>query len=555
MSANSLPGFMNKRFALVLLNALMFAVILLAGIGLDVNDDFNMHLLANGYYGGEHIPYIPFLNVIYGMLLKALYSITGAIDWYFFLLIVIQFVASSVLIVRFAHLPRWLSVITIIVFMLFVERYFLSNLQFTTTSFLAGFAAFYTLFDKVRLGEKIGWKQGAGILLLMILCFFLRNKMFLLLTGLSAPLLLMEVLSYYRFKVIKVVLFGWVAFAVLTALHMGIYKLDPAWDEYRQFNAARGQLHDNPNIDYNDNIELYNSVGWGVLEYRMFLDKYMEDEDLYNAATFKTIHTGLKKPLPPLSEYITKYLGIFRSNKATYVMLFLLQLVILWFVPAGKRWYWLLQGLLLVGGMYFIMLSATPKHRVMVPMVVFTIFMSLQLLVANRKIVWPKLMSYALPPLAGLLLLAGLYRSVQEIRVIHQRQDDFAAQLDHLDTVIPEGGIMLFWRAPEIVNHPGFYATDPYPFPVYAVDWTSQSPAQKKYADQLFGAGNGVLDCLAQGNCYLPVNDNNLDMLERVQEYMSKYHNHQIEFVQVGEVGGKVLDKLFIFKASEVAKP
>ena len=71
------------KYIVLAANILFFALMAwLLPMGFEENDDVMMCMIANGAYSGTPDYHLVYINVLYGMVLAGLYSLTTAIEWY-----------------------------------------------------------------------------------------------------------------------------------------------------------------------------------------------------------------------------------------------------------------------------------------------------------------------------------------------------------------------------------------------------------------------------------------------------------------------------------------
>lgn len=136
MKQKTLTGSNRIFFFLILLHSLFTLMILLfCDIKYEVSDDFVMSLIASGAINGSPSPYIMFSNILYGVFLTLLYTWIPCVNWYFWLQILINFlalIAIAYLISRKFSLA--LSVLIFCIFYLFSAQDLFLLIQFTKTA-------------------------------------------------------------------------------------------------------------------------------------------------------------------------------------------------------------------------------------------------------------------------------------------------------------------------------------------------------------------------------------------------------------------------------------
>ena len=129
----------NKFIVSLLINlTFLFLALLFCDMKYEVSDDFIMDAILSGALGHNYNEHLLFSNILYGYLLKFLYSITEKISWYFVFQVVICFVSLTSL--CYIVLKRNNSLIGLIFCLIFVS-FFSDDLyilvQFTKTATVA----------------------------------------------------------------------------------------------------------------------------------------------------------------------------------------------------------------------------------------------------------------------------------------------------------------------------------------------------------------------------------------------------------------------------------
>ena len=129
----------NKFIVSLLINlTFLFLALLFCYMKYEVSDDFIMEAILSGALGHNYNEHLLFSNILYGYLLKFLYSITKKISWYFVFQVVICFVSLTSL--CYIVLKRNNSLIGLIFCLIFVS-FFSDDLyilvQFTKTATVA----------------------------------------------------------------------------------------------------------------------------------------------------------------------------------------------------------------------------------------------------------------------------------------------------------------------------------------------------------------------------------------------------------------------------------
>ena len=135
----SVPKFLNGLPAALLLSAVLSVVpFLIRPVYYMTGDDYLLNYIANGSYGMAGSSHLVFIRVLYGVLLKVLYTLTTAVNWYLVMLILLLIVSFTVIYSELLRQGRWLALIPAVIMHALVVPFFLS---FTVIAFLPCAAA------------------------------------------------------------------------------------------------------------------------------------------------------------------------------------------------------------------------------------------------------------------------------------------------------------------------------------------------------------------------------------------------------------------------------
>lgn len=233
------------------------------------NDDPGMMQYISGFLTGKPdiLPYT--MGMPYTYLISRLYLLSTAIPWYGLAYVLINTVSVLVICQRFIrkNCTKEDYFYFLCIYIAFFV-YQLTNIQFTMVAGLAGTAAIMIVYDMNE--EK---KNGIfDIVLAVIFSFFSYNIRFqcgLVALGVMIYCVLGNgiLLKMWNEKQI-ICLFSCIGIMVISALSNKIYVNNTGWKEYADLNSERSYYMDVAGIEYDENEDLYESIGW--------------DEDIYN---------------------------------------------------------------------------------------------------------------------------------------------------------------------------------------------------------------------------------------------------------------------------------
>lgn len=208
------------------------------------NDDICMLLIASGGYSGTPDAHLVFINYIYGLGIKTLYTLYQGVEWYTLLFVVLHTLSISILLLSVikATENKVLKILFVVLFWS-IELQILLHLQFTTT------AALVWLAGVVLLLEQQTSRRVAGVILCVI-GSWLRLEISLVVLFISFPLFLKELLVHRKLLLSGSLAYLGVAVLLIGAFEMidqASYREEGGWKAYAEYNKVRGRINDNPN--------------------------------------------------------------------------------------------------------------------------------------------------------------------------------------------------------------------------------------------------------------------------------------------------------------------
>ena len=182
MTDNKKENIINMILSGILTAAFFAYVIFCLGIWYRTNDDAIISNIAFGSYGPDRV-HLVYVNIIYGMLLRALFFINENLNWFTLSQLFLLYISTTTLVYyavkRFGRIKGLLLSATLI---LAFGSSVLYRIQYTQTGALAICAGLIVLF------ENLGKKSKLNIygISLVLLGSMLRFDMFIAVGGISS---------------------------------------------------------------------------------------------------------------------------------------------------------------------------------------------------------------------------------------------------------------------------------------------------------------------------------------------------------------------------------
>lgn len=253
------------------------------GISYQTNDDAQLANIAAGAYGDWlHMIYV---NIVFSVILRPFYALYHA-NWYVIVqlvLIIISIAVSAYIILKKAGTLAGTVMVTSL--MIAFSEHIFYTFQYTECSFIVIAAGLLVMID--NLGE-ISMNTLFGIALTAF-GTMIRWDSFYAVGAMSAPLLLVAFFKQSSDKKKKAIISMLLLFSVtfgLEFIDVMCYRLDPEWNEFVQYNAARTRYSDyrvfslpqeNPFADKG-----ISDLDYAVLNSWNYYDKARFDTELLN---------------------------------------------------------------------------------------------------------------------------------------------------------------------------------------------------------------------------------------------------------------------------------
>ena len=295
--------------AATLIATLLFGLTYLTGtIRFSTNDDIRIMYALAGYNTGTTYPYQPFINYFLGQVISWQYEFFPQIPWYalfhifclYFGTVVIGKCCIKITAKRNIHIG--VAVFAIISLYYTVLIFPVMSMQFSTTPAVIGIAAVslvYTLDAEKDSRHSIYFELGLSVVMLL-LCYMTRSFTWYCVMCFYALAVFYQIITTLSKKSINLkkyicILCGCTLFTIILVISFRTLSLEikdsvEVNNEFEEYNQYRAQVQDyGKRLDYYENSEFYNSLGWTENTYRALLSLLFFDENM-NAENLKSIY-------------------------------------------------------------------------------------------------------------------------------------------------------------------------------------------------------------------------------------------------------------------------
>lgn len=270
-----------------LLSALLVNVIasilsmLVTGVKYESCDDYFMHSVLTGAYGGEYNVHLYFINAIYAYFLKPFYALFPSVGWYSIFEKGIEFLSFSA--ISYVVLHRFKNKIGRLIALLIVccvSFDFYLHVEFTRCA-AASVAAGILLFAMGNDERKHSFLIWGGLFL--VAGFILRKEMFLLGLPTLASIIVFQFVmnkSIWKYSVIASIAFAGIIYGMYT-FNQTLYE-DDDYRYYAAYQGPRAYFGDGAFFDDEAFSNELDERGIGSRNYRYLRAWYFFDNNVFS---------------------------------------------------------------------------------------------------------------------------------------------------------------------------------------------------------------------------------------------------------------------------------
>lgn len=326
----------NKIGIIFLLNILVIGICILFNVvQYETIDDYMIQEMLSGVTG-EYNENVIYINIILSKAVKFLFSINNVINWYSIFLILSILVSCTILegiFIRKHNINFFIIWIfaTILVFLPLLYR-----LQYTSVAAILLITSLVG-FINVKTDK---WKY---LKYIFYSCFFILGSM---VRFQSIFLVMPFIFIYFLFEIINkrndknylkeilikisfIVITCFISF-IISKINTNYYNSMPMYKNYLEYNKLRSKLHDIMPNSYNNNIQIYDNLGWSYNDYRCFYLFNHGDESIFAIDNLLKIEEGIKNNI-----LNNLYFNVL--NMISYIIIDALIILILFYIITNKE--------------------------------------------------------------------------------------------------------------------------------------------------------------------------------------------------------------------------
>lgn len=244
---------------------------------------------------------IQFSHHLIGRVLVALGQVHSGLNWYGIYLLASH--AVSVLglaLLAFSPSSRPANRVLFVLYLAVVQIYSLNNLQFTSTSTLAGTVGILLLIRGEVFRERNYRITIVSLgVALVVLSSMIRWHAFFLSAACLSPLLVVELIRHWRAANRRV--FVWLALSAVLVGATHLWQIhqvgsDAGWQAAQDHQRMAARLIDSNVLPFDDHRDVYAAAGWEVADYNLLRWYVLSDRDVFSAAVLSQIVEHDRRP-------------------------------------------------------------------------------------------------------------------------------------------------------------------------------------------------------------------------------------------------------------------
>ncbi len=370
----------NKLLIVIIINLSLFGMAnILFDIKYEQVDDFIIYNLYSGLDGTYNVHGV-YIHPVICFAIGVFFRILPMINWHSIFLLSMQFLCFTL--IGYTLLKKHDNGVAIVLYTLFASIFYTALLiliQYTSVAALLIATSLLLLLDGLEKKEPI--KLGKKILLFVLfsLGIMIRMQSLLIILPFMAIYFVIYIIEYRektkeKSQIVKMLQYytGYLVITlVVTISNQLIYQTDTTYKEFMEYHEIRATLHDIIYVDYEENKEIFDEIGWSQNDHFMFYTFNFGDEEIFSKENLEKIlnYKIQKDGKYPFERDITKITGNFMTqviSDNTYITTIFMSVFILGLLKESK----MKQNILVFGTTLMIHLVFVIINRAMLRVVI-----------------------------------------------------------------------------------------------------------------------------------------------------------------------------------------
>lgn len=284
---------------IIFINLIIFGMTnILFNIKYEQVDDFIIYNLYSGLDGTYNIHGV-YIHPLICLIIGIFYRIFSIINWHSIFLLSMQFICFTI--IGNIILKKHNNGIAVVLYTIFASVFYVTMLmliQYTSVAALLILTSLIMLIDILERNNEEKIKYIIGIYVLYTIGIMTRMQSLLIIIPFFGLYFIINLIKYKfqkqitKDKVIKMLKY-YLIYVIITMVvfvsNIIIYNSDEVYKNYMEYNDIRTTLHDIIPLDYEENKEIFDEVGWSKNDYYLFYTFNFGDENIYSKENLQKI--------------------------------------------------------------------------------------------------------------------------------------------------------------------------------------------------------------------------------------------------------------------------
>ncbi len=289
----------NKNlWIVILINVFVFVIVnILFDIKYEQVDDFIIYHLYSGLDGTYNIHGV-YIHPLLCFFISLFFRILPMINWHSIFLLSMQFICFTI--IGNILLKKHQNGIAIVLYTIWIAIFytvFLLLIQYTSVAALLILTSLVMLIDKLEQKNKIKIKTLIPSFILFTLGIMLRMQSLFIIVPFFVLYFVIILLdnklekTEKKDKIIKVLQYDLIYLIITIIVYVSnsmMYQSD-VYKKYTQYNSIRTTLHDAIYVDYEENKETFDQIGWSSNDHYLFYTFNFGDENIFSEENLQKI--------------------------------------------------------------------------------------------------------------------------------------------------------------------------------------------------------------------------------------------------------------------------
>lgn len=266
-----------------------FIFVITGNLKFTENDDTFIMSIASGAYGQPN-EYLVYINIIIGWLLEKLYSIFPYINHYSLFLILVNLFSfmsiSKILINKDKYRNKYIDFTKILIIVILYTR-IIFQFTYTTVAYVSLIAGFMYLFYGLE-KECDKYKTYIKGYSYIILGILIRIQTVLPALVIAFVYILINIFKTKKVRSIFIIV-SVVSVTIIISTLTSFYYDKSEHAEYNRFNEARSNILDKKQVDYLENKEEFEKLGFSENDYNLLYGWVFTDKEVFSTENLEKI--------------------------------------------------------------------------------------------------------------------------------------------------------------------------------------------------------------------------------------------------------------------------